>query len=123
MALLAFSMFYSFLVDKRIEVFERETEYLASSIAEKAAYEINIAVVEGDGFTRNFTLPESLYGVDYDIIPWGGFVFVNWTTPEGRPNTRFASIIIENITSGYLNKGENNITNVEGEIYVNVAPS
>ena len=111
--LLMFAAFYVHLQDRRIEAMNSMVNAEALLVAEKAAYELNMAAAQGDGYSKEFTLPSMLYETfNYSISAEKNFVFVEYGN-----NTRAARIVVDNVT-GTLKKGKNFIWNSGGIIYV-----
>lgn len=111
--LLIISSFYTVINRNSSELTEYRRNYLASSIAEKIAYEINIAVTSGDGYMKEFYIPPDIYGYDYNITFSRKSVFVDWWG-----NSQAAYVIISNVTGEFV-RGYNYIGNEDGQIYLN----
>ena len=84
----------------------------ARRIASTIAYEINIAVEIGPGYSHKFYLPLLLYGnSNYSVnLLENRFVYVLWK------NKSYSLLVLaENITDG-VKKGSNTIRNINGVI-------
>ena len=111
--LLIFSSYYTVIDSKNVEVIEYKRNFLSKSIAEKIAYEINIAMTSGSGYMKGFYIPSNIYGYDYNITFSRRSVFVDWAG-----NSHAAYIITRNI-SGEFVEGYNYIENSDGLLYIN----
>jgi Na+-transporting methylmalonyl-CoA/oxaloacetate decarboxylase gamma subunit len=89
----------------------REEE--AKSVTFMVQEEINLASVSSDGYTRNFFIPEKIINHEYEIKLVEGFVYLQLS--DGK----FSMALPVKTTTGDLNKGENTIRKVNGEINVN----
>jgi len=75
-ALLIFSIVYTTVFEKTRNVYESNSRSQAIEISEKVAAEINTAVSEGDGYSKNITLPNDIFGASYVVSIDKGDVFV-----------------------------------------------
>jgi len=110
--LIVFAIFYLDISSKQIEFREykmsREAEYIADSIA----YQFNIAFAESDGFSMNFTLPNSIVDADYNISIEDRIIYVIW-----NDKFVFSEVILDDIT-GVPAVGKNQVSNIGGVLYV-----
>ena len=90
--LLIFASYHTVIDNKNVEVIEYKRNFLSKSIAEKIAYEINIAMTSGAGYLKGFYIPSNIYGYDYNITFSRKAVFVDWAG-----NSHEAYIITSNI--------------------------
>lgn len=86
----------------------REAEY----ISDKVACRINIAFAESDGFSANFTLPDTLMNYPYNITIEEDLIFVEW-----NDRTVFSEIVSSDV-NGTISAGKNTISNIGGVIFV-----
>ena len=86
----------------------------ADELAEKIAFEINSAVIAGDGYERKFFLEEKIGGYSSYTVETGDYyILVDW---DGR--SKIASINTKSV-NGTIGEKWNLIRNVNGVIYVN----
>ena len=90
---------------------------VAREIAFTIQDEINLASLSGEGYSRSFTLPSSLAGLDYNASIVGESVFVR------TDNGRHALSLPVPLIVGDLNIGENQIKSFGGNICLNVEDS
>ena len=86
----------------------------AQKAVDNIAFEINLALKSGRGYSRNFYVSQSLYGISNFTVEVTDYtVRLKWKDGEVAAN-----IMTRNVT-GSIKTGENLIRNVEGDIYVN----
>ena len=82
------------------------------SILNKASSKIDLAFLEGNGFTTVFVVPSNVFGRDYTIEIHRNNVVIYFSE-----STYSTGLLTENIT-GNITKGRNTVTNVWGEIVI-----
>jgi hypothetical protein len=82
------------------------------SILNKASSKIDLAFLEGNGFTTVFVVPSNVFGRDYTIEIHRNNVVIYFSE-----STYSKGLLTENIT-GNISKGANTVTNVWGEIVI-----
>ena len=98
--------------DERLTYMKMDNE--ADKFTEKIVFEINSAVIAGDGYERRFYLEDKIGGYsDYNIQTNDYYVVVDW---DGK--SKILSIITESV-NGSFDKGWNFIRNQDGVINVN----
>ncbi len=112
-ALLAFSVVYLSFIDKDIDTISERINSLARKTTDDIAFDIRVAVTEGDGYEKNFTIAESFYGINYVVNTTDYLVFITM-----NDRSFLSHIPIENIT-GTITPGKNTIICSEGKIYAN----
>jgi len=84
------------------------------NLVDKIAFEINSAVIAGNGYERKFYLEDKIGGFSNYTVEIGDYyVLIDW---NGR--SKISTIHTKSI-NGTLDKGWNLIRNNEGVIYVN----
>lgn len=94
----------------KFEILQYTEDVYAGNVIEKVRMAINTAVIEGDGFSSEFTVPASLNGAAYNVTVYGNNIYLEWSG-----NSRTGRVITSNIT-GAITKGVNRISNVGGVI-------
>jgi hypothetical protein len=85
----------------------------AQNLVNDIAFEINLALKAGDGYSRKFYVSKEVYGISNFTIEVRDYqVKLKWDKGEVSAN-----IFTRNIT-GTIKAGENVVRNVKGEIYV-----
>ena len=86
----------------------------ANDLIEKISFEIDSAVIAGDGYERKFFLDDSIGGFStYSVEVMNYSVLLDW-----GDRSKSSTIITKSI-NGTINKKWNLIRNVDGVIYVN----
>ncbi len=88
------------------------TDLHANSLLDRVSGKLDTVFLEGHGFSVNFTLPETLSGINYSLDIKNGFVFLNISE---RVYTK--RLITRNVT-GDLEVGKNIIENVNGVVVI-----
>ncbi len=105
-----FFLNYSNSIERISEI---KAENDAEKLLEEIVFEINSAVVSGNGYERRFYLEDTIDGFsNYTITVWNYSVFLDW---DGRSKS---SRIITCSINGSINKKWNLIRNVNGVVYV-----
>ena len=110
-AMMIFSGFYLSVMNKNISVAQENIRHKSEEIAKKVAFEINTAVTEGGGYSKNFTISQDIYGIEYNITVLDGMVII-----EYKNTSIISNIIIKNI-SGEISSGKNLVYNINGIVY------
>jgi len=110
--ILFLGLFQQNISQKTIEQRNQEITELALTVKN----EISLATEASDGYQRQFEIPKTLLGKDYDINVTQGSVYIR--TKDGR---NALALPVYNVT-GEINKTTNNIRKVNGSIYLNVNP-
>lgn len=83
-----------------------------SKVLDDVSNKINLAFLEGDGFSINLEVPNSLFGQNYTIEIHRNNVVIYYLN-----STYSSHLLTENIT-GTIHKGDNKILNSRGEIVI-----
>ncbi len=111
-AMFVFTAFYSSLASNQTDVQNQQETLMAENIANDAVFELQMALTQGDGYSRNFTLPHALLGNTYTVNLTSGTLIVQW---DDRNLYKDAPITTIN---GNITPAENQIRNDDGELYV-----
>ncbi|MDY6777286.1 MAG: hypothetical protein SVU32_01350 [Candidatus Nanohaloarchaea archaeon] len=112
MLLLVFTAVYGTVVKRQVQMVERQVQMQAQSLAERVAYELDLALTEGEGYRRTFRLQNQIGNYDYRINVTNGTVIVTW-----GEETVFATTAATNV-SGNIASGANTIYNTGNVIRV-----
>jgi len=112
-SLIVFSAIYLVILQSNFSAIKEKRNMESMKISEWIGYEIDIATSIGDGYSKNFTLPDTIIGGTYSVIVTDNLVIVNST------ETYTTKIITPNIT-GTIQSGDNYIENRDGLIYANL---
>jgi len=110
--LLFFFIAFFGVIQKNIEEKNSEKErIILQNTALEIKEEINLASESSDGYFREFETPKNILGKDYEVEIIEDLVYVS------MENVGFSYRIQE--VNGIIQKGENNITKRNGEVYLN----
>lgn len=110
---LIFAVLYGVIVSKQAEVNQYQNTQTAEQIAEKASFEAEMALVQGPGYSRNFTLPEQVGGNYYRLKIEQGNVLMEWEDRNAIASSRYYGDPIElQSSSSYRFKA----VNEDGEV-------
>jgi len=88
------------------------TDMQANAFLDTVSGKLDTVFLEGDGFSFNFTMPESIFGMNYSVDIERGFVFLNVSEKV------YAKRLLTRNVTGDLKVGKNIIKNVEGIVVV-----
>ena len=109
-----FTVFFLTIQGNISDKLRERTNLRLKEIAVGVQDEINLASQASEGYYREFKIPTTISGLDYEINLTEGVVFIR-TSDE-----KYAlSLSVQN-TTGDILKGENNITKKEGLVKLNV---
>ena len=107
-----FIVFFAIIQANTAEKNKEKERIIIQNVALDVQDEINLAAQSSDGYYRNFSIPENIFGRDYDIIVFGDSVYAN-TSDFGVSYSVFE-------IQGNLKKGLNNIRKENGIVYLNL---
>lgn len=113
MIALIFAILSGVVVSKQAEVNQYQNTQTAEQIAEKASFEVEMALVQGPGYSRNFTLPEQVGGNYYRLQLEEGNVLMEWEDQNAIASSRYYGDPIE-LQSSQTNRYK--AVNEEGEV-------
>lgn len=113
--LIMFAAFGPLFFNQSVRVENMKSELVADRISTLIEREVSIAVRFGDGYKRNFTIPNKISGSNYtiEIISDMNLLNIDW----GKSSVT-RQIIGEDF-NGSLKPGKNHIKNSDGEIVFN----
>lgn len=113
-ALLFFISLFLLVIQENMKdkIYQRENT-IVKEIALTVQNEINLALQSGDGYFREFTLPQKAGNLDYEINIDSGIVYIKTTN-----NRHALTIPIANVI-GNINVTNNIIEKINGIIYLN----
>lgn len=101
LAYVSLSMFmlatlYTVMADKQTDTVERQVQDNARGIADKVAFNLEMALVQGEGYSRVISLPQNVAGQEYNLLATSGLVRVKWPSGSVIESTRYSG---RNITA------------------------
>lgn len=110
--LLIFTIFGPIFFNQSVRIDRMQRDIKANRIVTTVEREINMAVRFGDGYSRNFTLPEDIDGQDYNLNIHDDLRLLEIKWADERKTRQ----ILVNDSQGNLTPGENRIKNSDGKI-------
>jgi hypothetical protein len=107
-----FVVFFAIIRGNQMQKYKDKEDKIFESIALDVRDEINIAAGASDGYHREFSIPDSVYGKDYSIVITDiGYIYLT--------SEKYAVSFKASKVNGTINKGMN-IIRVENEtVYLN----
>lgn len=103
--LLVFAGVYDALATQEIQAAESQVQLQAAATADRVAYELDLALAEGDGFYRTVQLPQEIGSTPYNISVANGSVRLAWEGSTVFARTAAVGII------GSIRPGTNTVRN------------
>lgn len=89
MSMFMLAVLYTVMADKQTETFQQRSQDNAHAISNKVSFNLEMALVQGEGYSRVFSLPENIAGNKYNILIDGGTTRVSWASSSILGSTRF----------------------------------
>jgi hypothetical protein len=93
-------------------VSEANKELEINKVLDETSGKINLAFLEGDGFSIGLKVPQNIFGQNFTINIYNNNIVIYFAN-----STYSKSLLTENIT-GVMKKGQNTIKNRAGEILI-----
>lgn len=74
----ALAVLFGAIDRKQSAVFERQNHEIASQVAENVGFQAEMALVQGEGYSREFYLPRTIAGASYNVTVSNKTVYVGW---------------------------------------------
>lgn len=109
------AMLYNVMADKQTETFQQQVQDNAKAVADKVAFNLEMALVQGEGYSRVVSLPRNIAGQRYSVLVTDGLIKVNWSSDSTIESTRY---IGKNIS--FTSEGSNvfRVKNNETGVYM-----
>lgn len=111
-ALVLFAGFFTFFADRQVTATAYQQQRVAASTAEKVGFELDLALTQGDGFSRQFDLRETIAGDSYTVSVENETVVLRY-----QESDILAYTAAQNVT-GDIQPGTNRVRNEDGVLYV-----
>lgn len=112
LTLLLFAGFYGYFVSQQNAAFDTRQQRIAADVASRVGFQLDLALIQGDGFQRRFTLPGTVSGAPYNVSIANGTVLVAYERSDV-----IAPTAARNVTGTVMN-GTNRVRNEEGVLNV-----
>ncbi len=103
---------YSVLGERQTAAVERQVNLQAVSVADRIGYELDVALTQGEGYSREFELRETIGGSSYNVTVENGTVALEWAD-----SIVFGTTAVDGI-EGTITPGMNEIYNTGDGIEV-----
>lgn len=78
MSMLILAVLYAVIADKQADTLEMQQRENVESISDKFSFNLEMALVQGEGYSRVFTLPGGIMGNNYTVELGSGGANVYW---------------------------------------------
>lgn len=99
LSLLLFSGFFGYFVDQQVAAFDTRQQRIAADTASRVAFQLDLALIQGDGFSRRFDLPQTVAGAPYNVSVLNGTVLLEYEGSDVIAATA-ALNVMGNVTNG-----------------------
>jgi hypothetical protein len=89
MSMFMLAVLYTVMADKQAETFEKRSQDNARAILDKVSFNLEMALAQGEGYSRVFSLPENIAGNNYNVLIDGGTARISWSSSSVLDSTRF----------------------------------
>lgn len=72
------SVLFGAISQKQSAVFERQNSEIGRQVANNVGFQAEMALVQGEGYSRSFFLPSAIAGTSYNVSVRNGTVYVGW---------------------------------------------
>ncbi|MFB6192949.1 MAG: hypothetical protein ABEK00_01755 [Candidatus Nanohaloarchaea archaeon] len=72
------SILFGVITNKQANVFERHNREMAQEVASNVGFQVGMALVQGEGYSRAFYLPRKIAGTNYTVKVVNRTVYVGW---------------------------------------------
>lgn len=90
MSMFMLAVLYTVMADKQTETFQQRAQDNARAISEKVSFNLEMALVQGQGYSRVFSLPETIAGNKYSILIDEGTSRISWLSQNYIRSTRYS---------------------------------
>jgi len=113
MLMIILAALYGVITSKQIDTYEESSTSEAYKVAETVGFELEMALVQGEGYSRVFSLPSGIGGSEYNLTVSDNSVLVEYRDERVISSTRYpeqTSIKVDG--SQNIFKVKNNATGV-----------
>lgn len=112
LSMLMLAVFYGVVAQKQALTINSKVDQEAKRVGEKFAFEVEMALVQGEGYSRIFSVPTQISGYNYTITLQEGFAIVEWNNRTRTVDSRYpgAEIKVSPSSGNNVFKVKNNGT-------------
>ncbi|PSH00443.1 MAG: hypothetical protein BRC30_03515, partial [Nanohaloarchaea archaeon SW_7_46_7] len=78
LSMAALSILFGVISNKQSTVFENHNRDMAEQVATNVAFQVEMALVQGEGYSRPFYVPRNIAGTNYTVKIANKTVYVGW---------------------------------------------
>lgn len=86
---IVFAGLHGLALSKQSDALEYRNDRKADRIGDFVSFQVEMALVQGDGYSRVFSLPDSLAGASYNVSVVNGTSIVEWRDKESFRPSRY----------------------------------
>jgi len=83
------AVLYNVMADRQTETFQQQVQDNAKGVADKVAFNLEMALVQGEGYSRVISLPRNIAGQSYSVLATDGLIKVEWASDSIIESTRY----------------------------------
>ncbi len=72
------SVLFGAISQKQSSVFERQNHEIGTQVADNVGFQAEMALVHGEGYSREFYLPRKIAGTSYNLTVQNKTVYIGW---------------------------------------------
>lgn len=114
-SMLMLAALQSVMVQKQSKTYQFKNKQAAQKIAEYVSFQAEMALVQGDGYSRVFSIPEKIGGENYNFTLLNQTVYVEWSNQSAIQSSRYVGQKIERSSR----KNVYRVLNKDGEVELN----
>lgn len=89
MSLLILAALYTVMADRQVDTVENRIESNAEAVANDISFQVEMALVQGEGYSRVFSVPGSIEGDGYNVTFTQGNILLEWQDRRIIRSTRY----------------------------------
>ena len=99
MIMIVLAALYGTLTSKQFETYEEQSSIDARQAAENTGFELEMALVQGEGYSRVFNLPADIGGSSYNVTATNGNIIVEYREEQVISSTRYSDELFLEVNS------------------------
>ncbi len=107
---------YGVMASKQSQAFTYQNSQTAEKVAEQVSFQVEMALVQGDGYSRVFSVPERIGGEFYTVELINGSSYLKWGDESVIQSSRYYGPEL-NISTQDANVFR--VVNNDGEVLIN----
>ena len=112
LSMLMLAVLQAVIVDKQSQTFQERAQGDARAVADKVSFNLEMALVQGEGYSRVISLPGNIAGRNYSVQVTSGAVRVDWGEDVLIRSTRYTDDLTLAVDDSNVFRIKNNETGV-----------